>query len=76
LAQHLAAFVETVRTRGTPVVTLEECVVSSALCHLGCLAYRLGRSVNVDLQTGRPRNDPSADRLLTSTYRAPWQWPA
>ena len=76
LALHLGAFVESVRTRGTPVVSLEDCVTSSVLCHLGCLAYRLGRSVNVDLQTGRPRNDPSAERLLTSPYRAPWQWPA
>ena len=76
LAQHLGQFVDCVRTRGTPTASLEESLVSSALCHLGCLAYRLGRSVNIDLQTGRPRNDPSAERLLATTARAPWQWPA
>ncbi|MCY2963461.1 MAG: Gfo/Idh/MocA family oxidoreductase [Planctomycetota bacterium] len=76
LVPHLKNFIDCVRSRSEPVAGLAVSQPSSALCHLGNIAYRLGTTVNVDPLTGRPRNDTSANRLAEMTYRAPWHWPS
>lgn len=73
--RHLRNFVDCIKSRAMPNASLDVAVPSSTLCHLGCLAYRLSRSLNVDPQSGMPRNDPSADRLAKASYRTPWSWP-
>ena len=45
------------------------------LCHLGNIAYRVGRSVKFDGATERFVGDAEADKLLGRTYRAPYVLP-
>jgi hypothetical protein len=72
LEPHLQNFVECVRTRAVPACSIEIGHVSSALCHLGNIAYRLGKSVNVNSVTGTPVDDGAAQMIAKSEYRAPW----
>ncbi len=48
---------------------------SSALIHLGNIAYRLGRTLNFDPVKMKFINDKEADSLLTREYRAPFTIP-
>ena len=56
-------------------VDIEDGHLSSALCHLGNIAYRLGRTVS---STPRPRPSPAtpqANAMLTRDYRKPYVVP-
>jgi predicted dehydrogenase len=75
LESHLRDFVRAIKTREQPCCDIETGHVSSALCHLGNMAYRLGRSVNFDASTQTCGTDPAANALLTRDYRAPWALP-
>ncbi len=72
LGPHLQNFVECVRTRGVPACPIEIGHVSSSLCHLGNISYRLGKSVNVNSTSGTPVDDGGALQIAKSEYRAPW----
>jgi predicted dehydrogenase len=74
---HVANFIECVRSRKTADLktSLEEGHLSSALCHLGNISYRVGRSVKFDGATERFVGDEEADKLLGRTYRAPFVLP-
>jgi predicted dehydrogenase len=72
---HLLDFTRAVRTRRSPSCDLETGHISSALCHLGNIAYRVGHEVAFDPQQQRFLNDDAADALLTRTYRSPWELP-
>jgi predicted dehydrogenase len=47
----------------------------AALCHLGNISYRLGRSLKFDPKTETFPNDPEANTLLTREYRKPFVVP-
>ncbi|MCX7424645.1 MAG: Gfo/Idh/MocA family oxidoreductase [Planctomycetia bacterium] len=47
----------------------------AALCHLGNIAYRLGRSVQFDPTSATFPDDAEANALLTRTYRKPYAMP-
>ncbi len=49
--------------------------LSSALCHLGNIAYRVGREVAFDPATGTCPGARDADQLLSRAYRSPWTLP-
>jgi predicted dehydrogenase len=53
-------------------VDIEDGHQSSSLCHLGNIAYRLGRTVNFDPKTETFPGDAQANALLTREYRAPY----
>jgi predicted dehydrogenase len=73
LAPHLRNFVDSVKSRRPPVCDLESGLVSSTLCHLGNIAYRVGRSVAMDPATGDILRDPAAQSLAGGREcRAPW----
>ena len=50
---------------------IEEGHLSSAYCHLGNIAYRLGRKLHINPSTESFVNDAEADAMLTRDYRAP-----
>lgn len=50
--------------------------LSSALCHLANISYRLGREVNFDPKAENFGSDQEANALLTREYRAPFVMPA
>jgi len=74
---HFANFIKAVRSRSTsdqngPVETAH---TSSALAHLGNIAYRLGRKLKFDPKTERFVGDSEADAMLTRRYRPPFVVP-
>lgn len=75
LEPHLRNFVDCVKTRGVPACSLETGHISSALCHLGNISYRIGRSIRVNPATGTVVDDAAASQVARSEYRAPWSVP-
>ena len=74
---HYANFVQAVRTRDRGVLNAEihETHISTALCHLGNISYRLGRELHFDPSSGTFPNDAEANKLLTRAYRSPYVVP-
>ena len=74
---HFDNFVECLRSRKSENLRapLEEGHFSTALCHLGNISYRVGRSLEFDSKTERFVGDEEADKLLTRKYRAPYLLP-
>jgi len=56
-------------------VDVEDGHLSSALCHLGNISYRLGRSLTFNPKTETFPADAEANALLTRKYRAPFAVP-
>jgi predicted dehydrogenase len=75
--RHFENFIDCVRSRKAADLnaTIEEGHLSTTLCHLGNIAYRVGRSVKFDGATERFVGDEEADKLLGRTYRAPFLLP-
>jgi hypothetical protein len=71
---HFENFIACVRSRQPQKLnaTIEGGHLSTALCHLGNISYRVGRSVTFDGATERFVGDSEADKLLTKKYRAPY----
>jgi len=74
---HFENFIECVRSRKSDGLnaSMEDGHFSTALCHLGNISYRLGRSVTFDGSAERFVGDTDADRLLGRAYRAPYSLP-
>ncbi len=74
---HFANFIDAVRARDPKILTapVEEGVISAGLCHLGNIAYRLGRTLTFDPKTETFPGDPEANKYLTRDYRAPFVVP-
>jgi predicted dehydrogenase len=75
--RHFENFIECVRSRKTVNLkaAIEDGHLSTTLCHLGNITYRVGRSVTFDGATERFVADDEADRLLGRPYRAPYLLP-
>lgn len=69
---HLRNFLDCIRDRKRPNADIEEGHKSTRLCHLGNIAYRVGRRLNFDAATETVRGDAAANDLLGRTYRAPF----
>jgi predicted dehydrogenase len=68
---HYANFVTAVKARDQKLLNadIEEGHLSSAYCHLGNIAYRLGRKLHINPSTESFVNDSEADAMLTREYR-------
>jgi predicted dehydrogenase len=75
---HFQNFIDCVRSRKSDQLkaAIEEGHLSTTLCHLGNISYRVNRSVQFDGARERFVGDDEADKLLTRTYRAPYVLPA
>jgi predicted dehydrogenase len=69
LAPHLQDFLGAMRTRCRPAAPVEDGIAAATLCHLGNLAYRLGREVRLEPETGRLPVGPDVAALSTVRYR-------
>jgi predicted dehydrogenase len=77
-ANHFLNWAEAIRTRQTAKLQapLEEGHLSSALCHLGNVAYRVGRTLQFDPEQDRCVGDEQANSLLVRReYRSPYKMP-
>jgi predicted dehydrogenase len=75
---HFDNFVKAVRARKPEMLNAEilEGHLSSALCHLGNISYRLGRSLTFDPHAENFGSDSEANAMLTRDYRSPFTMPA
>jgi predicted dehydrogenase len=71
---HFANFIEAVRKHDKSILNgpVETAHLSSALAHLGNIAYRLERVLTFDPKAEKFVGDPEADKMLTRDYRAPF----
>ncbi len=76
-AQLAANFYDVVRSRrmGDLLAPVAWGCTGASLCHLGNIAYRLGRSIEFDNATLSCGNDAEANALLTRVYREPFIMP-
>jgi len=74
---HFANFIDCVRSRHVEKLTapVEGGHLSTTLCHLGNISYRVGRSLKFDGAAERFVGDDEANDLLGRTYRAPFALP-
>jgi predicted dehydrogenase len=73
--EHIANFIDCIRTRGNPNANIDEGFIATGLCHLGNIAYRLRRTLEFDPDRNQFINDDEANKLLGRTYRKPFVVP-
>ena len=71
-SNHYADWLTAIRTRSKPICDVDIGRHSVIVCHLGNIAYQLGRKLQWDPVKERFINDPEADRLLSRSMRSPW----
>ncbi len=72
---HIQNWLDSIKSRKTPVADWEIGHRAVTACHLGVIAQRTGRKIRWDARTERILGDPEAERMLTKDYRAPWTLP-
>jgi len=72
-AVHFANFLECIREGKKPNSDIEDCQKSTLLCHLGNIAFRTGRTLNLDPKSRRIVGDEDAARLWSREYRPGWE---
>ena len=70
---HVRNFLECVHTRKKTAADVETGHTSSAMCHLGNLAYRYGGALSWDEKTNTITDNPRAAIALSVNYREPWR---
>lgn len=71
-SSHTKNFLDAMRSRIPPNADIEVGRRSTALCHLGNIAHRLGRDIRFDPKTETFGEDEEANAMLRKSYRAPW----
>ena len=74
---HFQNFAEAIRARDRKLLhaEIEETFLSTALCHLGNIAYRVNRDLRFDSAQMQFVGDAEANKLLTREYRKPYVVP-
>lgn len=75
-AQHIPNFLECVKTRTKPNADIEIGHTSTRLCHLGNIAYRLGRKLTFDGASETFPQAPEANALLAREYGKRFEMPS
>ncbi|HVW39198.1 MAG TPA: Gfo/Idh/MocA family oxidoreductase [Pirellulales bacterium] len=70
---HIANFLASIRTGEQLNAEIEEGVKSTAMCHLGNIAYRTGRTVNFDASAKKIVGDEEQTALWSREYRKGWE---
>jgi len=73
---HYRNFIDCVKSRGKPNADILTGHFSTALCHLGTVSQRVGRSLEFDASTNSIPKDAEADRLLSREYRVGYELPS
>ena len=72
---HMADFLQAVRTREQPSCSVEEGYRSTSTVQLGTIAYESESNVFWNAKTETIENNTAAERLLKREYRKPWIHP-
>ncbi|MFN8008710.1 MAG: Gfo/Idh/MocA family oxidoreductase [Terriglobia bacterium] len=70
---HVQNFYDCMRTRKRPNSDVEIGHNSMIACHLGNIAFRLGRQVNWDVENEKVIGDEEAQKYISRPYRSPWK---
>jgi len=73
---HFQNFLDCVKSRALPIAPCETAQRSASVGHLGVIAIETGRKIRWNPATETIISDPGAERLLSRSYRKPWQLPA
>ena len=75
---HAGNFLDCVKTRQTPRSDIESAYYTTVMCHLGNIAYRVGRSIKWDGEKGVIVGDEEAMQCpqYQREYRNPWTLPS
>ncbi|MGE5358415.1 MAG: Gfo/Idh/MocA family protein [Bacteroidales bacterium] len=73
---HWQNFVDCVKSRAVTIAPAEVAHRSASVGHLGVIAIETGRTITWDPATETMSGDPGAERLLSRSYRKPYQVPA
>ena len=71
-ADHLSDFLDSIRQSRRPSADIEEAHRSTLLCHLGNIAYRSRKDLDLDPFNGHIKNLASAENGWTKEYEAGW----
>jgi predicted dehydrogenase len=69
---HYVDWLDAVRKRSRPICDVETGCRSVTVCHLGNIAYKLGRPLRWDPEKEEFVGDDDANRLLSRSMRSPW----
>lgn len=72
-AEHVKNFLTSISDGKRPYADIEEAHKSTLLCHLGNMAYRVGRTLKIDPTNGHVLGDEEARKLWGREYRAEWE---
>jgi predicted dehydrogenase len=72
---HVADFLSCLKTRKRPIADIEIAHRSTNTCHLGNIAYKIGRKLQWDAEAETFKNDPEANALLSREYRPGFELP-
>jgi Oxidoreductase family, C-terminal alpha/beta domain len=82
-ARHVQNFLDCVKSRSAPSAEIEVGHLSTRLCHLGNIAFRLGRKLTFDgsreaFHDGSREafHDPEANRMLAREYGSRFEMPS
>ena len=73
--EHIQNFLDCLKSRKRPTSDIEIAHKSTNTCHLGNIAYILGRKLVWDDATESFANDAEANKLLSRTYRKGYELP-
>jgi len=73
---HFQNFLDCVRSRALTIAPSETAHRSASVAHLGVIAIETGRKIRWDPAAEKIIGDPDAERLLSRSYRKPYQLPA
>jgi len=69
---HYVDWLDAIRKRSRPICDIETGCRSVTVCHLGNIAYKLGRPFKWDPEREELVGDAGASRLLSRPMRSPW----
>jgi predicted dehydrogenase len=69
---HMRGFIDAIKSRQQPVSDLAGAHKTAVACHLANISMRVDRMVTWDDAAQQIVGDAEAARLLTKTYRSPW----
>jgi len=69
---HYVDWLDAIRKRSRPICDIETGCRSVSVCHLGNIAYKLGRPLRWDPKNEVLIGDAGAGRLLSRPMRSPW----
>ncbi|HEV3167626.1 MAG TPA: Gfo/Idh/MocA family oxidoreductase [Isosphaeraceae bacterium] len=72
---HARNFLDCLSTRKRPTCDIEIAHRSTNTCHLGNIAYKVGRKLEWDSETETFKKDPESNALLTREYRQGYELP-